>query len=46
MKVHDNYEIPDKTGAGKPEGPEPGPILLQDHGAKVKFRNLWILPKK
>ena len=28
------------------EGPEPGPILFQDHGAKVRFRNLWILPKK
>ena len=46
VKVHDDYELKDKTGAGKPEGPEPGPILLQDHGAKVKFRNLWILPKK
>ena len=46
VKVHDDYEIKDKTGAGKPEGPEPGPILLQDHGAKVKFRNVWILPKK
>jgi len=46
VKVHDNYEIKDKTGAGKPEGPEPGPILFQDHGAKVKFRNIWILPKK
>jgi len=46
VKVHDDYEIKDKTGAGKPEGPEAGPILLQDHGAKVRFRNLWILPKK
>jgi hypothetical protein len=46
VKVHDDYEIKNKTGAGKPEGAEPGPILLQDHGAKVKFRNLWILPKK
>jgi len=46
VKVHDDYEIKDKTGAGKPEGPEPGPILFQDHGAKVKFRNVWILPKK
>ncbi|HVR83150.1 MAG TPA: DUF1080 domain-containing protein [Planctomycetota bacterium] len=46
VKVHDDYEIKDKTGAGKPEGPEPGPILFQDHGAKVKFRNIWILPRK
>jgi len=45
VKVHDDAELKDKTGAGKPEGPEPGPILLQDHGAKVKFRNLWIVKK-
>ncbi|HXG61361.1 MAG TPA: DUF1080 domain-containing protein [Planctomycetota bacterium] len=41
-KVHDDVELKDKTGAGKPEGPQPGPILFQDHGAKVRFRNLWI----
>jgi hypothetical protein len=46
VKVHDDVEIKDKTGAGKPEGPEPGPILLQDHGAPVRYRNLWIVPKK
>jgi hypothetical protein len=45
VKVHDDVEVKDKTGAGKPEGPEPGPILLQDHGAPVKFRNLWIVKK-
>ncbi len=45
VKVHDDVEVKDKTGAGKPEGPEPAPILLQDHGAPVKFRNLWILKK-
>ena len=46
VKVHDDVEIKDKTGAGKAEGPEPGPILLQDHGAPVRYRNLWIVPKK
>lgn len=40
--VHNDYEIPDKTGAGQKEGPEPGPIKLQDHGNAVSFRNIWI----
>ena len=43
VKIHDNYEIPNKTGAGKPEGPEPLPILLQDHNNPVRFRNVWIV---
>jgi len=42
--IHNNVELLNKTGAGQQEGPEPGPILLQDHGNKVQFRNIWLLP--
>jgi hypothetical protein len=40
--VHNNVEFSNKTGAGQKEGPEPGPIKLQDHGNAVSFRNIWI----
>jgi hypothetical protein len=40
--VHNDVEVPNKTGLGKPEGPEDAPILLQNHDYKVKFRNIWV----
>lgn len=43
--VHDDVEIVAKTGAGQAEGPNPMPILFQDHQNKVEFRNLWIVEK-
>jgi hypothetical protein len=42
--IHNDVEVPNKTGAGQPEGPDPRPILLQDHDNAVSFRNLWIVP--
>lgn len=41
--VHNNVAIPNKTGGGKPEGPDPLPILLQDHTNPVEYRNVWIV---
>lgn len=41
--IHDRYELKNKTGAGRPEGPEPMQILLQDHGNPVAFRNIWLV---
>lgn len=46
VKVHDNVELTAKTGNGRPEGPAPGPVVLQSHGSKVRFRNIWIVPQK
>ena len=45
VKVHDNVELPDKTGAGKPEEPVLLPTKLQDHGDPVRFRNVWVIDR-
>jgi Domain of Unknown Function (DUF1080) len=42
--VHDDVEIPSSTAGGDAEGPEPGPLLLQDHGNPVRYANIWIEP--
>jgi hypothetical protein len=47
MTIHDNVELTHATTASPlKEGPEPGPVYLQDHGNPVRYRNIWVVEKK
>jgi Domain of Unknown Function (DUF1080) len=42
--VQDDTELPNGTTAAPvKEGPEPGPLYLQNHGNPVRFRNIWLV---
>jgi hypothetical protein len=44
--VHRDVELPQATTAAPlGEGPQDGPIHLQDHGNPVRYRNVWVLPR-
>lgn len=44
--VQENTELDHATTAAPiKEGPEAGPLYLQDHGNPVRFRNIWIVAK-
>ena len=44
--VHNDAEADHSTAAAEfPEGPSPGPVVLQDHGNPVRYRNVWIVTR-
>ena len=47
VKIHDDVQIERRCPTlQEPEGPAPGPIVLENHQGqgRVRFRNIWIVP--
>ena len=40
--IQDDVRIPSSTRLGNDEGSETGPVVLQAHRDKVRYRNIWI----
>jgi len=44
--LHKDAQVPKSTRAAPlGEGPEPGPLFIQDHNNPLRFRNIWIVTK-
>ncbi len=44
--IHDDVEVDSPTGAAAAMNePGFGPLMLQDHGHAVRYRNIWLLPR-
>jgi hypothetical protein len=42
--IQDDIELPHATTASPlQEGPESGPVYLQDHSNPVVYRNIWVI---
>jgi hypothetical protein len=43
--VQTNVDVPGTTRAGLPEAAGPKGLMLQDHGNRLWFRNIWVIPR-
>ena len=44
--IHDQVKLPRSTTAAPlKDGPDPGPVYLQNHGNPVRYANIWVIPQ-
>lgn len=46
VSIYEDLELPSLTPGGATKEAPTGPLMLQDHGNPVMYRNIWIVEKK